>query len=279
MGGALYGHELVSELPLERLRTGPVPRGRIVVRAASSPLPAPRGEPEIAVDDVFAVYRDGGRLTMRCDHTGTFAIDPEAAEIVAEPRAAADAAWEHRLACVAVPLMLAERGDLALHASAVAVDGRAVAFSAPSGTGKSTTAAALAERGYDVLAEDGCVVTAAETGEMLLWPGLRGVRLPGLFTAGGDGAAPLPLAAVALLGPRRGTAPHLEPVAPLDALTALMPNTMHALRASQAAAFRGAAALARSVPVFRATLPDDLAAAPDHAESLLRDVLARASDA
>src|SRR4051812_36547066 len=39
---------------------------------------------------------------------------------------AGEAPWEHRLGASAVPLLAGERGGLPLHASAVAVDGRAV---------------------------------------------------------------------------------------------------------------------------------------------------------
>ncbi len=46
------------------------------------------------------------------------------------------------------------RGTTCLHASAVAVQGQAVAFLGPSGAGKSTTAAAFARRGSPVLADD-----------------------------------------------------------------------------------------------------------------------------
>lgn len=50
--------------------------------------------------------------------------------------------------------VLRRRGITALHASAVSVNGRAVALCGPAGAGKSTTAAALALRGVPVLCED-----------------------------------------------------------------------------------------------------------------------------
>ncbi len=279
MGPELYGHAVRSDFPLGRVRHGPGARGTIAVRAAAEPLGRPSGTPAVSTGDGFEVHRGGGRLTMWCAATGTYVLDPGALSVVASPAPAAGPEWEHRLACIAVPLLLAERGQLALHASAVLDDGSAVAFAGMSGRGKSTTAAALATAGYPVLAEDGCVISA-DAERALLWPGLRGVRI----RAGGAlrivhadrdaGGAGVPLGAVVLLGPRGGAEPAVEPVAPLDALLALMPNTLHALGASQAAAFRGAAALGRAVPVLRATLPDDLAGAPGHAARLLRLVRA-----
>jgi hypothetical protein len=46
------------------------------------------------------------------------------------------------------------RGLVCLHASAIVVDGKAIALIGPAGAGKSTTAAAFAARGFNVLAED-----------------------------------------------------------------------------------------------------------------------------
>ncbi|GAC1670049.1 MAG: hypothetical protein NVS9B4_26090 [Candidatus Acidiferrum sp.] len=50
--------------------------------------------------------------------------------------------------------VLRRRGVMALHASSVSIEGRAIVFSGAAGTGKSTTAAALALRGVPVLCED-----------------------------------------------------------------------------------------------------------------------------
>jgi dephospho-CoA kinase len=55
------------------------------------------------------------------------------------------------------------RGVVCLHASAVAIGDEAIALLGPAGSGKSTTAAAFAERGYSVLAED--VVTLDDRGD------------------------------------------------------------------------------------------------------------------
>ena len=233
----------------------------------------------MTVDDRFTVHRSGDVLTVWCGATGTFELDPSSARVDAATSGQDGPELEHRLACVVVPLLLAERGDLALHASAVAVDGQAVAFAGVSGRGKSTIAWALGTAGRAVLAEDGCIVTPTPEGP-LLWPGLAGVRLRGpasermVVEDAGAGADPVPLRAVVLLGPRGGSSPAIGRLSPVEALTAVMPHTMHAQGPSLAAAFRGAGALTRTVPVLRGSLPDDLSGASRHAERLLDMVLA-----
>jgi Serine kinase of the HPr protein, regulates carbohydrate metabolism len=68
------------------------------------------------------------------------------------------------------------RGYVSLHASAVAVQGSAIAFVGPAGAGKSTTAAALANFGYHVITED--VVTLRQIDNSFnVEPGYPCIRL------------------------------------------------------------------------------------------------------
>lgn len=55
-----------------------------------------------------------------------------------------------------------QRRWLPLHCSAVAVSGRAVAFTGVSGAGKSTLTAGMAQRGWPLLCDDTCVVDPAD---------------------------------------------------------------------------------------------------------------------
>jgi hypothetical protein len=74
-------------------------------------------------------------------------------------------------------LLCHQRGLLPLHASAVLIDGRAVAFSGPSGVGKSTLAAAFVARGYPLVCDDVLVVDPQGTGEPVVRPGVTQMRL------------------------------------------------------------------------------------------------------
>ena len=144
------------------------------------------------------------------------------------------------------------RGIVCLHASAVAVEGRALALLGPGGAGKSTTAAAFARLGFAVLSDDALPVL--ERGQAFLaqpayprvrlWPesvrALYGTdeALP-LLTPNWDKRYlpldenvesfqpdPLPLAVVYLLDERREEAgPEIETVTPAEALVVLITHS------------------------------------------------------
>jgi dephospho-CoA kinase len=56
-------------------------------------------------------------------------------------------------------ILLHQRGDFVLHASAVRVGDRAMLFAGSSGAGKSTMAAALVKRGYPMITDDVCAIS------------------------------------------------------------------------------------------------------------------------
>src|SRR5438552_16330609 len=68
------------------------------------------------------------------------------------------------------------RGTVCLHASAVAISGRAIALAGPPGVGKSTTAAAFARADFPVLSDD-VVALADEGAQFLVQPGYPRVNL------------------------------------------------------------------------------------------------------
>lgn len=149
------------------------------------------------------------------------------------------------------------RGVVTLHASAVSVDDRAIAFIGPPGAGKSTTAAALLACGCRVLTDD-VVALVERDDEFLVLPGYprlnlwpssvealygRSHCLPrltpnwdkyGLLLAqtGGFEETATPLRAIYLLASRSGDVaePVIEQVAPQVALLELVGHSYGALR-------------------------------------------------
>ncbi len=76
----------------------------------------------------------------------------------------------------AMGALLHQRGLLPLHASAVEIDGRAIAFAGTSGAGKSTMALYLTERGHRLICDDICAVDTSGA-EPVVWPGLCNLKL------------------------------------------------------------------------------------------------------
>lgn len=76
----------------------------------------------------------------------------------------------------AMGALLHQRNVLPLHASAVLVDGRAIAFAGTSGAGKSTLALAMVQRGHRLICDDICAVTLAGDAPAV-WPGLANLKL------------------------------------------------------------------------------------------------------
>jgi hypothetical protein len=74
-------------------------------------------------------------------------------------------------------ILLHQRGHLVLHASAVAVNGKAVLFCGPSGAGKSTLAAALAGAGRAFLNDDVCHIAVNGSGAPTVPPDGRLLKL------------------------------------------------------------------------------------------------------
>jgi hypothetical protein len=224
----------------------PLPSGFFYI----SPQDGERGEPNLRVGalpggkHIGFFYGDGAR----------FAVDREGREVWADwPR-------EYTLEDAATYLLgpifafvLRLRGFACLHASAVALDGRAIALFGFAGAGKSTTAAAFALSGFSVLSDD-LAVLVDRGDRFLVQPGYPRLNLwpdsvRTLFGSEGtlpliaptwdkrylaldqEGCRfepkPLPLGAVYILDEREEglTAPVVEELAGCSAFTALVANT------------------------------------------------------
>lgn len=193
------------------------------------------------------------------------------------------------------------RGIVALHASAIAGDGWAMAFVGSDSAGKSTTAAALAALGHPVMADDVLALSRAEP--FIVQPGYPRLRLwrasldALVGVAGGRAHVPattegrrhhldltrngyrfqgdpLPLRIIYVLGERRDARPAVVSLPPAEALMSLVANTFATRlldRAMRAHEFEMLTRLVTSVPVRRVHPHQDLARLRDLCEVILED--------
>lgn len=115
-------------------------------------------------------------------------------EIIVEPSADVD---EQMLSsCIlgsGFSILLQQRGFLVLHASAVIIEGQAIAFIGNSGTGKSTMASAFMQCGYSVITDD-VLAIQFDTGHPAVIPSYPVIKLlPDAIKALGNEIDALPL--------------------------------------------------------------------------------------
>ncbi len=77
----------------------------------------------------------------------------------------------------AMGALLHQRNILPVHGSAVAVNGKGVVFTGPSGVGKSTLAAGFHKQGHPLVADDICAISTGKNDRTMLIPGLPCLKL------------------------------------------------------------------------------------------------------
>lgn len=257
------------------------------------------GEPE------FRAYRDphSGDLCMAYHDGVDFHISAQGTRVRIDLRD--DLPLATLVPALMGPVMgvvLRLRGTVCLHASAVVVDGCAVALVGDSGAGKSTTAAAFAQRGYPVLTDD-VLALAWRDGRVWVQPAYPRIRLwprsaEGLF--GSADALPrmlegwdkrvvdldrsgmtfqreaLPLQAMYFLG-ARGARPCTEiaDMRPAQALMRLISDsfaTNFQDTTRRASEFEQLGRLMESVRLREVSAPDDLALIGGLCEAIVGDL-------
>jgi hypothetical protein len=275
-----YGLGIHSCLPLPELVRAAA-RADLVVRLGSvGDIP-----PEARGQEIY-VSRAGQTGLVVAREAGAFLVrDGREIVVAPAPRAQRRVVRLYLLGPV-LALALRQRGRLILHASAIAMDGGAVAFVGGSGFGKSTTAAAFHADGHRVVADDMLsVVTDGDAPvvfpgfpRLKLWPDAAAhlgedvdalpklhPRMPkrGRRVLRGFSSEPLPLRRIYVLaeGERLAT----EPLSPQAALMALVPHTalVHPLGDDDArACFLACGRIVERVPVRRLLRPPSLDTLP-----------------
>jgi hypothetical protein len=238
----------------------------------------------------FLQVADNGDCRLEIAAAGRYLVR-QGREVIVQPALGATSAEVHVFLLGTVfGLLCHQRGLFPLHASCVRIGGGAVAFCGSSGTGKSTLAASLVQRGHSLVADD---VTAIDIGassgpmvlpsmpRMRLWrDSLEALAVPHetlqrdrielekyALPVRGIGqflAEPLPLRAIFLL--RSENAPGLNGAARMPAMesVALLTGQIYRRRHAEAMGrkaelFQGVARIANTVPVRRLTRQLDLA--------------------
>jgi hypothetical protein len=232
----------------------------------------------------------GGDYRIRYSHGLEFRVDATASSIFvnADEKSTPEEIAEFLLGPV-MGIVLRLRGCTCLHASAVDLDGQAVAFVGNEGAGKSTTAAWFAQKGHAVLCDDILALVERESSIaalpaypcLNLWrdamDALSGSRaIPSTFAQGGEKfrirlaekgsrfqSEALPLKAIFLLGERSSCAesPRVEQASPQETLMGLVGGTYanklpdSAIRANE---FRFLGRMANQVPCFRVSAPEGI---------------------
>jgi len=166
-----YGLTIASAIPLPELPSanGAVPDVVIRIGAVDtgSALPAAGGSfLSLGSNDACVVWEQVGAFRVR-----------EGREITVDPAPGVlDQTIRNFLLGTVMGVLLHQRGLLVLHASAVAVAGKAAGFLGHRGMGKSTLAAACVARGLPLVVDD---VLAVEFEEAIptVWPGFPQLKL------------------------------------------------------------------------------------------------------
>lgn len=204
-------------------------------------------------------------------------------EVIASPEAFAAGDVLAQPGHLSIAAWLAAQGNFLMHAAGVAFDGRGVLLIGAGGRGKTTTALAAAQRGFDYLGDDLCIVSPDDSGRgghllhglyataklnpdsrerlgVAAWPVLgstpKGKVVTILPPEIGFGLA-VPLTAIVQVGSSRRARPCGRRLMPREALRQLgiASGPMLTAAGPSAAWFRAMARLCRDVPAV--SLPLD----------------------
>jgi hypothetical protein len=161
--GRAFGLSIRSEFAIPGLRESrSAPAGERPLAMDLSP-PAPLDERRLG--ERVCEWRDGDRISLGIDHTdagyrflvagvGLFELSEDGRRLSCCPVPAAGWEWRRYLIGQVLPFAALLQGLEVFHASAVEIDGGAVAISGPSGVGKSTLALELYLGGAGFVTDD-----------------------------------------------------------------------------------------------------------------------------
>jgi hypothetical protein len=269
----VYGLVLESEIPIDGLSPIDAQPADLQLRVGEVAPLAHELDASWLDDEGARVTREDDAIVLEYRDETRFRIEPRAITTSWITTAADMATY---LLGPVLAFALRMRGTLVLHASAVAVEGRALLFAGAAGAGKSTTAAAFVKRGATMITDD---VAAIDRGAVL--PGTARIRLWDDSAAALFGSAdalplltptwtkryaqnavadaPVPLHAIVILAGRESNT-RVRKLAGHEAVMAVLARTSvpqlidDAHRANELAQI---VELVAATPVFELIVPDD----------------------
>lgn len=169
----VYGLGIASEVELPEFAASPDRSGLTadvtMVMEDAVPVPPCDERPRLDKDEHGVTLTVHGVARYRVEGGGRVTVNPD-------PMATARSVRLFLLGSV-IGIICHQRGLLPLHAGAVLIDGRAVAFCGHSGIGKSTLVSQMVARGHRMLCDDICVLSFSDREGPVAWPGPPSARL------------------------------------------------------------------------------------------------------
>ncbi len=168
----VFGLHVCSDVPLPELRPAAPAAGNVYIyREALAPmaegLERQGNRLRVTPTEALLIYDEVGLLRIEDGRCITYDVPPELP----------DETLRVLLLGIGLGILMHQRGHLVLHASAVAMGDRVVAFIAEKGHGKSTMAAALHARGYPLVTDDVLVLDERPDGPPLVLPAYPQLKL------------------------------------------------------------------------------------------------------
>lgn len=166
-----YGLTLRADFPLPGLRPRtPTPSAVDVIVHFGNP-----GGPSLTAGIHGCYAADANVAHFHWDAYGTYCVR-DGREIVVAPSPSEPSLPHVPVTGVLLGVLLHQRGQLTLHASAVTQGEDAIAFVGPKGAGKSTTAAAFCAQGCDLISDDVVAISQVD-GVPYVRPGVLQLKL------------------------------------------------------------------------------------------------------
>lgn len=247
---AAYGLRIESSMPLPDLEaTSSNPPSPVSTSSAPDDLGIDVVIRRADLPPIPRVLADRSGLAVRSDRETAHLIWPECGQFLVRAGRTIDycpalgqseADLHAPLLGVVFGVLLAQRGVFTLHASAVAIRGTAVAFLGEKGAGKSTTAAALLQRGHPLLTDDVLAIGNVDNDPPTAYPAFPRMKLwPDAIAANGRRVAPLPCVTPESEKRVQPTEQFAQTPAPLSRIYVLDDGPrIHASRMSEQEAFR-----------------------------------------